>query len=95
MYVLYSRMPDCVYPNMCLCTKMEAPCSYGFADLIMTVRASHCVFTTKSPSLWSWIICSPLPQLRGITVVSLGPVESSGDQMKKSHLASPSKVSQS
>lgn len=87
--------PDCVYHTMRLCTKMEAPCSYGFVDLIMTARASHRVFTTKSPPLWSWIICSPLPQLCGITVVFLGPVESGGDQMKKSHLASPSKVSQS
>lgn len=35
----------------CLCTKMEAPWSYGFADLIMTARASHRVFTTESLSM--------------------------------------------
>lgn len=83
------------FPHYIFVYQVEAPCSYGFTDLIMTALVSHRVFTTKSLSLWSWIICSVLPQLRGITVVFLGPAESSGDQMKKSHLASPSKVSQS
>lgn len=53
------------------------------------------VYNIPSHSLRGWIICSSLPRLCGITVIFLGPLESSGDQMKRSHLESPSKVSQS
>jgi len=96
-----------VDPTPCVCVHQNGStlllwiCRFNYDS----TGVPPCFFTTKSPpplSLHSRIIRSPLsPDCGGVSSSFFSPssrraqAESGGDQMKKSHLASPAKVSQS